>query len=162
MEFAYGDIIGLARPAHEGDLFSRRHPKMTRLNRAKLFAPFAALSGYDAAIRAKEIQYVPRRVPDADGARELDRALNLLYRARTPVTARVVYFEVCADRNNDGYGRLGLYRTVTGVVRRVDAAGRLVVMVDRAIPFSDIAGIADPTGRHFGIKINREDGFDGE
>ena len=88
MQFAYHDIIGLQRPMHDGDLFSRRHPKMARLNRAKLFAPFAALSGYDAAIRAKEIQYVPRRVPDADGARELDRALNLLYRWQSKLNNR--------------------------------------------------------------------------
>ena len=44
MEFAYNDIIGLRRPAHDGDAFSRRHPKMAQLNRAKIFAPFAALA----------------------------------------------------------------------------------------------------------------------
>ena len=26
---AYSDIIGLRRPVHDGDVFSRRHPKMT-------------------------------------------------------------------------------------------------------------------------------------
>ncbi len=61
MEFAYNDIIGLHRPAHDGDAFSRRHPKMAQLNRAKIFAPFAALSGYDEAVRSKQVPYVPRR-----------------------------------------------------------------------------------------------------
>ena len=146
MDFAYQDIIGLGRPSHADDAFSRRHPKMARLNRAKLFAPFAALSGYDEAIRAKEIQYVPRRVPDADGARELDLALNLLYRARTPVTARVVYFEVCADANSEGFGRLGQYRTETGIVRRVEPAHRRLRVGDRVIPFRDILAITAPDG----------------
>lgn len=170
MDRTYSDLLDMRRPVHTDDVFSRRHPKMPRLNRAKVFAPFSALGGFEEAIRSKEVPYVPRRAPDAEEVRELNLVLNRLCRLtrtgtlarKNGVVARVEYFEVCADRNNDGYGRLGLYRTVTGVVRRVDAAGRLVVMVDRAIPFSDIAGIADPTGRHFGIKINREDGFDGE
>ena len=68
MAFTYDDIIGLQRPAHAGDGFSRRHPKMARLNRAKLFAPFAALSGFEAAVRAKEVAYVPRPRPDADAS----------------------------------------------------------------------------------------------
>ena len=38
------DIINL--PHH----VSKRHPQMSMLNRAAQFAPFAALTGYDAAI----------------------------------------------------------------------------------------------------------------
>ena len=41
----YDDIINL--PHH----VSKRHPQMSMLNRAAQFAPFAALTGYDAAIR---------------------------------------------------------------------------------------------------------------
>ena len=40
----YDDIINL--PHH----VSKRHPQMSMLNRAAQFAPFAALTGYDAAI----------------------------------------------------------------------------------------------------------------
>ena len=47
----YADIIDL--PHH----VSKRHPQMSMLNRAAQFAPFAALTGYDAAINeAKEQQ----------------------------------------------------------------------------------------------------------
>jgi hypothetical protein len=67
MEFAYSDIIGLRRPVHDGDVFSRRHPKMTQLNRAKIFAPFDALKGFSEAIAAageedgcrEEIERIP-------------------------------------------------------------------------------------------------------
>jgi len=40
----YDDIINL--PHH----VSKRHPQMSMLNRAAQFAPFAALTGYEAAI----------------------------------------------------------------------------------------------------------------
>ena len=41
----YADIIDL--PHYE----PRHHPRMSMWNRAAQFAPFAALTGYDAAIR---------------------------------------------------------------------------------------------------------------
>ena len=41
----YDDIINL--PHH----VSKRHPQMSMWNRAAQFAPFAALTGYDEAIR---------------------------------------------------------------------------------------------------------------
>ena len=146
MEFAYSDIIGLRRPAHDGDAFSRRHPKMAQLNRAKIFAPFAALSGYDEAVRSKQVPYVPRRQRDAEEMRALNRALKALERAtrtgtlarRNRVVARVEYFEVCRDPNHEAFGRDGLYRTVTDVVWKVDPVGRTLVIGDRTIPFSDI------------------------
>ena len=43
-EQVYGDIIDLPRPV------SRTHPPRPMLNRAAQFAPFAALTGYDAAV----------------------------------------------------------------------------------------------------------------
>jgi len=146
MDFAYSDIINLRRPTHDGDVFSRRHPKMARLNRAKIFAPFAALSGYDEAVKSKQVPYVPRRARDADALRALNRALSLLYQAtrtgplarQNRVRARVEYFEVCADPNHEAFGRDGLYHTVTDVVRKVDPVGQTLVIGDQAIPFSDI------------------------
>jgi hypothetical protein len=46
----YKDIIDKERPQHHGDKFEARHPHMTREARAKIFAPFAALKGYEEAI----------------------------------------------------------------------------------------------------------------
>ena len=46
----YNDIINKERPQHDGDEFEARHPKMSLENRAKIFAPFAALKGYEEAI----------------------------------------------------------------------------------------------------------------
>ena len=48
----YNDIINL--PHH----VSKRHPQMSMWNRAAQFAPFAALTGFDAAISetAKKVE----------------------------------------------------------------------------------------------------------
>jgi hypothetical protein len=46
MEDNYEDIINMERPPH------RVHPPMPLSARAAQFAPFAALTGYDDAIRA--------------------------------------------------------------------------------------------------------------
>ena len=46
----YKDIINKSRPEHHGDDFEARHPHMSQENRAKIFAPFAALKGYEEAI----------------------------------------------------------------------------------------------------------------
>ncbi len=40
----YEDIINLPHPV------SKKHPQMSMMQRAAQFAPFAALTGYDAAI----------------------------------------------------------------------------------------------------------------
>lgn len=146
MEFAYSDIIGLRRPVHDGDVFSRRHPKMMQLNRAKIFAPFAALTGFDSAVRAKEIQYVPRHILDPEELFALNEELNDLYlRTRTGVLARmnritvkVEYFEVCTDINSDAYGRLGLYHTETGILWKVDPVAKAITVGETIIPFGDI------------------------
>ena len=146
MEFAYSAIIGLRRPVHDGDVFSRRHPKMTQLNRAKIFAPFAALTGFDSAVRAKEIQYVPRHILDPEEAYALNEKLNNMYlKTRTGalarmnrITVKVVYFEVCTDVNNDAYGRLGLYHTETGTIWKVDPVAQAITVGETIIPFGDI------------------------
>ena len=44
----YEDIINLPHPV------SKKHPRMSLLNRAAQFAPFAALTGHEAAIKETE------------------------------------------------------------------------------------------------------------
>ena len=137
MEFAYNDLLRRQRPVHDGDVFSRRHPKMTRLNRAKLFAPFAALTGFEEAVRAKEVPYVPKRVLDPEEVAALNGTLNRLSRSG-PMRVKVEYFEVCTDKNHDACGRMGLYHTLTGVVRKVDPIAGFVMVGDKQIPFDTI------------------------
>ena len=57
-DFKYLEVLRKGRPEHTlYDSFSLRHPKMPQAKRAKIFAPFAALKGYDEAVAAKELVY---------------------------------------------------------------------------------------------------------
>lgn len=49
---------------------------MNRQDRAKQFMPFAALKGYEEALRRRESSPEPRIVLGEDGAEELDRKLR--------------------------------------------------------------------------------------
>ena len=129
----YGNIIFLDRPVHNGDLFSRRHPKMT--NRAKIFAPFAALVGFEDHIHRKEIEYTSRRELGEEDQGHLNAVLNRLSRGNR---VKVCYFELCIDHESDAFGRLGLYRTASGTVRWVDAVGQVLYLENRAIDFGDL------------------------
>lgn len=52
----YDDIINLPHPT------SKKHPRMSMINRAAQFSPFAALTGYDDAIQDVERQAEKRDV----------------------------------------------------------------------------------------------------
>jgi hypothetical protein len=90
---------------------------MTRLNRAKIFAPFAALVGFDERVRRKEVAYVPKVELDADEEWELNRRLLILHEltansklARAnAMDVKVEYYAVCADKENDAFMEKGQY-----------------------------------------------------
>ena len=58
----FSDIIDKQRPEHNNDEFSHRHPKMRRCDRAKIFAPYSALSGFGDITKKREAE--TRSVPD--------------------------------------------------------------------------------------------------
>lgn len=91
--------------------------------RAKQFAPFAALRGFDAALREKEKIVVEKISVSEDAAEELDRKLRAL-RNGSLVTA--TYY--CS----------GEYLRRTGMVTRIDLITRTLKIVDTAIPFDDL------------------------
>ena len=154
MEFAYSDIIDRQRPIHTDDVFGRIHPRMPVLNRAKIFAPFAALRGFEAAIAAKEVQYVDKRILDADEEFELNRRLCILYEKckngklirANAVVITAEFYTPCRDKNSDAYGRKGLYHTVTGLVQKMDVVEQYLVVDGTRIRFKDIGEISDPNG----------------
>ena len=78
----YGDIINLPRPA------SKRHPPMPLAKRAAQFSPFAALTGYEDAVReSARITLPPPNLAD-DEQELLDYTDNL--RERTPEGVRMM------------------------------------------------------------------------
>ncbi len=62
----------MQRPVHNGDAFSKRHPKMPHGQRAKLFAPFDALSGFDETMDAETVYTVHPEDLSEEMKEELD------------------------------------------------------------------------------------------
>ena len=66
------------------------------------------------------------------------------------VCVSIEYFVVCTDEENDAYQVKGQYKTVTGIVQRVDQHELLITLCNGAetyvIPFSDIYRIFKLTG----------------
>ena len=131
MKTPYADIIDL--PHH----VSRNHPQMPMLDRAAQFAPFAALTGYEAAVGETARLTAERRELDAQEAEELNRRLAALI-ARLPdrPEATIEYF-VPDDRKAGG-----AYVSVTGRVRHVSVPEKTLVMEDgTVIPLDEIASM---------------------
>ena len=69
MKDDYRDLLHL--PHHR----SPAHAPMPRQSRAAQFAPFAALTGFDAQLRETERQTQAQAEPDEDALHELDQRL---------------------------------------------------------------------------------------
>lgn len=124
----YDDIIHL--PHH----VSTRHPRMSAIDRAAQFSPFAALSGYDDAIR-ETLRQTERRIgSDEDEKVEINRKLRYLkaVEAEHPM-ASFVYF--VPDARKEG----GEYVSLTAQVRRIDALNQVVwLMNGQSISIDDL------------------------
>ena len=119
MTTAYDDIIDL--PHHVSP--TRRH--MSDSERAAQFAPFAALTGYDAAIEETARLTEDALASNEERTRELDAKLRLLQRAladRPEIT--VTYF--VPDERKAG----GAYRTVTGKLCAIRVIDQQIVLED--------------------------------
>jgi len=100
-----------------------RKVKIKMENRAKQFVPFAALKGYDEALRAKEKIVVEKIELSEEKKAELDYKIQQIQK-NDMVT--VVYFL------KDEYIKL------EGMVSRIDIDARVLKIVNTKIPFDDI------------------------
>ncbi len=126
----YSDIINL--PHH----VSRNHPRMTMMARAAQFAPFAALTGYDAVIN-ETARLTDKQVEleEYDNER-LNRKLAELMEAADPQEITISYFK--PDKRKSG----GSYITLTGRVKKIDTYERVIYMdVGTKIPLGNIVDI---------------------
>ena len=146
MKTPYDDIIRL--PHH----VSQNHPQMPLRDRAAQFAPFAALTGYEAAVGETARLTAERRELDAQEAEELNRQLAVVIEhlsERPEVT--VEYF--VPDERKAG----GAYVTVTGVVRRISVPEKTLVMEDGGIiPVDNVVLLKIITNIAQGEKHDRE------
>lgn len=116
----YDDIIHL--PHH----VSKRHPQMSLYNRAAQFAPFAALTGYGAAIAETARQTSPKIEMMEDDRQLMDRKLSILSsHLEEEPTISITFFQ--PDSRKSG----GHYLTITGIVKTIRTNERIIIMKDR-------------------------------
>ena len=116
---------------------SKTRPQMPMSDRAAQFAPFAALTGYDAAIKETGRLTDERIELDAEALTALDMRYQLLMDAFDDAPeVTITYFQ--SDERKAG----GKYLTATGAVKKVDDFERRITMQDGTkIPMDDVLSI---------------------
>jgi hypothetical protein len=127
----YDDMIDL--PHH----VSEKHPQMPMLDRAAQFSPFAALTGYDAAIVETARLTDQKRELTEEQKQVISKGLHELQkRIKNDPLVTVTFFK--PDDRKSG----GAYRTVTGNAKKVDAYLDMLLLTDgTAIPFDSILSL---------------------
>ena len=131
MNRKYNEIMGL--PHH----VSKTRPQMPMSDRAAQFAPFAALTGYDAAIKETGRLTVERIELDVEAISALDMKYQLLMEALDEAPeVTITYFQ--PDERKAG----GKYVSAVGAVKKIDDFERRITMQDGAkIPMDDVLSI---------------------
>lgn len=127
----YDDIINL--PHH----VSATHTRMTAINRAAQFSPFAALTGYDVAIK-ETARLTDERVELDEYTKEYlnDRLQIIADQLKENPEIAITYFQPDAKKNG------GAYVTANGTAKKIDIYERVVIMTDgMAIPIYEIISI---------------------
>lgn len=131
MNRKYDEIMGL--PHH----VSKTRPQMRMSDRAAQFAPFAALTGYDAAIKETGRLTDERIELDVEALSALDMKYQLLMEALDEAPeVTITYFQ--PDERKAG----GKYVSAVGTVKKIDDFERRITMRDGTrIPMDDVLSI---------------------
>ena len=154
-DFKYRDIYLHGRPRHQKyDAFWRKHPPMPVSKRAKIFAPFDALAGFNQCIENKRVLYTTKKdLSDSEKAglnsclTELAACIrNGRARTRNRPAATIEYFCPCRDENSEWYGKGGTYETISGEIMRIDGEISRTIRIrsdseEMVLRFEDISGI---------------------
>ena len=127
----YDDIINLPHYT------SSKRPRMAMIDRAAQFSPFAALTGYDAAVKETARLTEDRVELDEYQKSALNERLQILQErlSNAPVIS-ITYF--VPDERKSG----GAYCTETGIIKKIDSYERAVIMRSGThISIDEIIGI---------------------
>lgn len=130
-EHLYDDIINL--PHH----ISKAHPQMSKLDRAAQFSPFAALTGYEGAIK-ETARLTNKRVELEEWEKDvLDEKLRIINeQLSSQPEIEITYFK--PDEKKSG----GAYVSTIGIVKKIARYEQMVVMQDGTrIPIEEIVAI---------------------
>lgn len=127
MKKDYTDILQASRPVS-------CHPKMPLSKRAKIFAPFDALRGFNLAVMAKEQeQKLVTRTENSDDAQaELQRTLAEVQQGDE---LAVRYFQ---PERTIGDLQLGTYLDLTGTLERIDSFHKTLTLDGKLVPINEI------------------------
>ena len=131
MSDKYDDIINL--PHH----VSATRPQMSMLDRAAQFSPFAALTGYDAAIKETGRLTDEKIIMDEEALNMLNMKFQILIdNLFDEPEVTITYFK--PDERKSG----GAYIELIGIVKKFDEFERQIMMQDGTkIPMDDILNI---------------------
>ena len=137
MTDVYDEIINMPRHV------SPTRRKMSSLERAAQFAPFAAITGYEGILDEEQRQTFKKLELSEDAIYELNVRLNLISEnLGRDYFVRIIYF--VNDERKDG----GRYITYEGMIVRID---------DYLKSLFTENGIEIPIGDIYGIQIKGED-----
>ena len=126
----YDDIIHLPHPV------SKKYPRLSMAQRAAQFNPFAALTGYDAAVEETVRLTEEERWLDEESIGEINSILaELKMHIREKPVTTVCWFE--PDERKAG----GAYRTITGPMEKLDEYSAFLRIDGEEIPFARIMSI---------------------
>ena len=127
----YDDLIKL--PHH----VSKRHPQMSIMARSAQFAPFAALSGYDEAVK-ETARLTDKRLEIDDGLKSiLNNKLQYILE-NININPEIIFTYFVYDKKKTG----GKYIEKTGVVKKIDLLEKYIQLTDKSkIPIEEIIDI---------------------
>ena len=130
---SYEDII------HKEHHVSQKHPRMPMQNRAAQFSPFAALTGYDEAVKETARHTDDEMILDENRREALNTVLAHIHttlESGSCPSVQITYF--LADDRKAG----GAYVTENAEIRKIDPIEHVIVMMDgNRIPIERVAEI---------------------
>lgn len=113
----YEDIINLKRP-------KSKRSKMSLCERASIFAPFSALTGYEEELIEIARMTESKKILEEDKNKELNNYFDYL-KEHKEVLIKITYFE--KDIKKEG----GKYQTIISKLKKIDEIKKEVVLENR-------------------------------
>ena len=116
----YEDIINLSHHV------SKKHQQMSMWSRSAQFAPFAALTGYDEAVK-ETARLTDRRIDIDEGLKNiLNNKLQYILDNKT-LQPEITFTYFVYDNKKEG----GKYIEKTGVVKKIDLNEKYIMLKDK-------------------------------
>lgn len=118
----YKDIIHAQRPP-----VPEKHPRMTLLNRAKIFSPFAALRGYDEKIGEQDDKKLWTAKPELS-EEDKEQIGKTLLQLQKYSRVKVTHFVPSADG-------LGIFQTTDGLLLSLDTLSQTLRISGESVKY---------------------------